>query len=66
MAIHFVVKQQGGREMPVCHPEGLPPGAIRDMWTRVPERVTCEECLAIMAGEAATMNARTADGGAPA
>ncbi len=51
-AVHFVVEQAGGREMPVCHPEGLPTPSASDMWTRVPERVTCAECLAVLTGDA--------------
>ncbi len=58
-AIHFVVEQADRREMPVCHPEGLPASAIRDMWTRIPERVTCAECPAVPAGDAGAVNYRS-------
>lgn len=55
-AIHFVVEQRDGREAPVCHPEGLPRNATRDMWTHLPERVTCSDCLAVLAGDAGVVN----------
>ena len=62
-AVHFVVERADGREMPVCHPEGLPTTATKDMWTRSPERITCADCLAIVAGDAGGVDEQSGDGG---
>ncbi len=62
--VHFVVKQADGRELPVCYPEGLPAAAASDMFTRMPERVTCAACLAVLTGDAGTVTS-SSDGGAP-